>query len=271
MSEQGIRPEERSVIYTIPGMEQANIQKDLAYKAVEGVNLKLDVYSPAHHNGYTPLPAVILVHGDAPQERLRNAKDWGQLIAASGFIAIAFNHRSLEKLTKIEEVMSDVEDAISYVQRNSQTLHIDINRLCIWTYSAGGPFGLRAALSTRSLLACCLICYYSMTDLQSLVEHFKVTSLQLNADTFSRYSAVEHIRNCQGDVPPLFVVRAGLDYAAIHSSTQQLIQAALEKNVAITLMNHPTGHHGFDVLDKNPRSLEIMKATLAFLQMHLTH
>lgn len=263
MPEQQIRPEDRYVIYTIPGMEQAKVQKDLIYKTVEGMDLKLDVYYPAHHDGHTPLPAVILVHGDAPQERLRNAKDWGQyigwgqLIAACGFIAIPFNHRSLERLTKTEEVMSDVEDAISYVQKNSQALHIDTHRLCIWTYSAGGPFGLRAALSTRSSFVRCLVCYYSMADLRFLCEHLEGTNPRLNAEPFSPYSAVDHIRNHQGDVPPLFVARAGLDYAA------------LEKNAALTLMNHPTGHHGFDVLDKNQRSQEIIRATLEFLQTYL--
>ena len=200
MPEQQIRPEDRGVIYTIPGMEQAKVQKDLIYKTVEGMDLKLDLYFPAHHDGHTPLPAVILVHGDAPPERLRNAKDWGQyvgwgqLIAACGFIAIPFNHRALERLTKTEEVMSDVEGAISYVQRKSQALHIDADRLCVWTYSGGGPFGLRAALSPRSSFVRCLVGYYSMADLRFFSEHFEETSLHLKTTpAYQRH--VMHERN----------------------------------------------------------------------------
>jgi hypothetical protein len=34
-------------------------------------------------------------------------------------------------------------------------------------------------------------------------------------------------------------------------------------------MNHPNGMHGFDILNDDARTREIIKATLAFLQEHL--
>jgi hypothetical protein len=34
-------------------------------------------------------------------------------------------------------------------------------------------------------------------------------------------------------------------------------------------MSHPTGEHGFDILNDDERSREIIKATLAFIHEHL--
>jgi hypothetical protein len=33
-------------------------------------------------------------------------------------------------------------------------------------------------------------------------------------------------------------------------------------------MNHPTGHHGFDIEDNNNRSREILKRTIEFIREH---
>ena len=60
------------------------------------------------------IPVVVLVHG-TPHRVLMNAKNWGvfeslgELIAASGPSAAAFNHRSTELRTKLREAAQDVE------------------------------------------------------------------------------------------------------------------------------------------------------------------
>jgi hypothetical protein len=40
-------------------------------------------------------------------------------------------------------------------------------------------------------------------------------------------------------------------------------------NAAIEVMNHPGGRHGFDVLDPDARSLEIIEHAFAFIKSHL--
>src|SRR5262249_46499938 len=90
----------KRVVYTIPGMEQVSVQKNITYKTVEGTQLQMDVYFPPDLQRDAQRSAVIFVHGDAPPVFLKAAKDWGvyvsygQLIAASGLTAITFNHRS---------------------------------------------------------------------------------------------------------------------------------------------------------------------------------
>jgi len=80
----------------------------------------MDVYRPGAPSDKA-VPAVILVHGDGPPEWLKDIKDWGQyvswgeLLAASGFVAITFNHRSTEGWTRIADSASDVEDLVALV------------------------------------------------------------------------------------------------------------------------------------------------------------
>jgi hypothetical protein len=42
----------------------------------------------------------------------------------------------------------------------------------------------------------------------------------------------------------------------------------LSTNLTIEGVNHPTGHHGFDIEDNNERSREIIKQTIEFIQAH---
>jgi len=47
------------------------------------------------------------------------------------------------------------------------------------------------------------------------------------------------------------------------------VQAALKQNVSVEVLNHATGHHGFDIEDNNARSREILKRTIEFLKTHV--
>ena len=69
----------------------------------------------------------------------------------------------------------------------------------------------------------------------------------------------------------MLIVRAGLDAPALNASIDRLITAAIANNVDIDVINHATGHHGFDVLDDNQRSREIIQATLEFMKIHLMY
>lgn len=40
----------------------------------------------------------------------------------------------------------------------------------------------------------------------------------------------------------------------------------VKNNLSIEVMNHATGHHGFDIEDYNARSREILKRTIEFLR-----
>jgi acetyl esterase/lipase len=53
----------KRIVYTIPNMEQIQVQKNITYKTVDGTDLKMDVYYPTNLQSASQRPAVILVHG----------------------------------------------------------------------------------------------------------------------------------------------------------------------------------------------------------------
>ncbi|GCE12025.1 alpha/beta hydrolase family protein [Tengunoibacter tsumagoiensis] len=271
------------VVYTLPEMQNSTVRKNVTYKTVEDTELQLDVYYPASHRKGQRLPAVILIHGDGSVEDLRAIKDggqyeaWGQLISASGIIAITANHRSTEALTNVAGVANDIDDLITYVRDHNESLQIHEEALGIWICSAGGPMGLRAALYDTPPYVRCIVCYYTLADLKTYYDGLYSTTRNgseqitplFTEDDFEEFSAVSLLQRRSGNVPPIFIARAGLDNPLLNESLEAFVSEAIAQNVEVDFMNHPTGQHGFDILNDDPRSHEIIRRSLEFMQTHL--
>lgn len=259
----------KSLVYSIPGMEQAHVQKDITYKTIESLALKMDLYTPASNQRAAHLPAVVFVHGDGPPEFLLNAKDWGQyvswgqLVATSGLAAITFNHRSTLNYTMPDEVMDDINCLIQHVREHAKEFGIEEDSLCIWTASAGTPFGLRAAMQDTPAYVKCIVSYYGPMDLTPIRGYFPSSASDVIVNA---YSATRYIRQ---NIAPLFIAKAGQDFPELNASIDIFLKEALAANIPLTFVNHPSGKHGFDVLDDDIRSREIIHATLEFMKTHL--
>jgi len=69
--------------------------------------------------------------------------------------------------------------------------------------------------------------------------------------------------------PPILVARAGLDNPWLNEGIDRFVQAALASGATLDLLNHPEGRHGFDILDDDARSRQIIRHTLEFLREYL--
>ncbi len=262
--------EEMPVVYTLPDMEGVIVRPDISYKTVEADNLLMDVYYPSDYEGETRLPAVIYVHGDASG----SVKDWGQyvswgqLAAASGLIGITFNHRSSQMPTGLYDAAKDVDDLLAYVRQNSGALGVNANTLCIWTCSAGAPFGLRSALREDADYVRCIVSYYGITDLKFFYE-INSDLAHLSDEVLDEFSASHRLSKRTNALPPMLIVRSGLDLPELNRSIERLLTTAVMKNVSLDFMNHATGKHAFDVRNDDVRSHEIIRTTLDFMKTHL--
>ncbi|MDQ6659459.1 MAG: prolyl oligopeptidase family serine peptidase [Chloroflexota bacterium] len=262
----------KRVVYAIPTMEQAQVKHNLTYKTVNDTELKMDVYYPADFQFDAFLPAVIFVHGDAPPNMLENAKDWeqyvswGQLVAASGLIAVTFTHRSTEGLTRLSDVVSDIDDLIFRVHEQAESLSIDKERLCIWAGSAGVPFGMRVAMEEAPPWVRCIVAYYGPMDMQAMRDLFPA---EVTDEYLRELSALYHMKQNPTLIAPLFLAKAGVDRPDLNESINTFVEAALSNEIMLTLMTHPQGQHAFDILDNDARSREIIRATLEFMKTHL--
>jgi acetyl esterase/lipase len=251
-------------------MEQSRVAKNRVYKTMEERDLLLDVYYPADMRDGEQRPAVVFVHGLGPAELVKHIKDsgqyvsWGQFIAASGFIAITFNHRSPDEHTSLKDVGGDVDELVAYVREHALELQIDKERLAIWAGSAGVPLGVRSALRGTPSFVKCLVAYYGPLDLQSLKSHWHLTE-----DEVREFSALTYLEESAEKLAPMLITRAGLDSPELNAAIDHFIKEASAKNVTLNFMTHPGGQHAFDILDDVARSREIIQRTLEFLKTSL--
>jgi acetyl esterase/lipase len=263
---------EERVVYSIEGMDKVGVREDLVYRTLEDQELKLDIYYPRDYASGKKLPAAILVHGEWPPHIIRHSKDlgvyvtWGQLIAASGVIAVNFNHRATDRLTKVRDAAGDVANLVGYVRYNADDLDIDENRLCIWAFSAGMPLGMWAALRDAPPYVRCIVAYYGIMDLRGARE---VLPEDVSEETMRDFSALYYLEKYGSEIAPTFIVKAGLDNARLNTTIDLFVDEAHKRGASVEPMTHPEGHHGFDVLDDNDRSREIIRRTLDFLREKL--
>jgi acetyl esterase/lipase len=257
----------KRIVYSVPEMTRVKVAKNQIYKRASSEELKMDVYSLP---GKQRRPAVVFIHGGRiPRNLLTTPKDWGayvslgQLVAASGFVGVTFNHRfyAWESLT---DSQSDVMDLIAYVRDNAESLGVEKDRIILWALSAGGIF-LSQPLQQSPPYIRSIIAYYSELDLQN---QRKAAPASVTDETLREFSPVHHLGNKDKNVPPIFIARAGLDDKELNDGIDRFVQLALSRNLTVEVVNHATGHHAFDIEDNNERSREIIKRTIEFIKAH---
>lgn len=260
----------KRIVYSVPGMTRVKVVKNVVYKRVNGEELKMDVYSPRETTRRTRRPAVIFVHGGrVPPNLLTTPKEWGayvsfgQLVAASGFVGVTFNHR-FYTWNSLPDSQSDLLDLVAHVRANAESLGVDKDRIILWTVSAGSLF-LSQPLQDEAPYLRSIVAYYPQLDLQ---DQRKAAPASVTDETLRNFSPVYRLSKAGKNVPPMFIARAGLDDATLNGGIDRFVQLALSKNLTIDLVNHATGQHGFDIEDDNDRSREIIARTLEFIKAH---
>jgi acetyl esterase/lipase len=258
----------KRVVYSVPMMDQVRVRKNLVYKVVDGKSLTADVYTPAG-SGPMERPVVVFIHGGPiPHNLLTLPKEWGlfvsygQIIAASRFVGVTFNHRFYSG-ERLDDAQSDVDGLIDYVRQNATSLGVDKDRIAVWAFSGGGPFLTRFLREPPSYISC-IAAYYPALDLRLM----RAPGSTIQEELLERYSPVANMAGGDCKIAPIFIARAGLDNPLLNESINRFIHEALSKNVMLDFCNHPGGRHGFDVLDDNERSREIIRRTIDFIKTH---
>lgn len=258
-------------VYELPGMERAEVRKNVAYKKAGGSALRADIYLPPGLPPGAKRPVVVFVSGGMDPRFEPRPKDWGiyisygRLAAASGLVGVTFNHRLSYPRRQYEEGASDLADLVAYLRKNAAELRIDPDRIGVVVYSGGGPM-LSPLLREPPPYVRCLAGMYPFLD----THHVDPEEAQTSVELIQKYSPLRALESQSGPVPPMFIARAGRDsIPGVNESIARFLQAALEKNVAVELFNHPTGAHGFDQRNDDARSRTIIRELLRFLTSNL--
>jgi acetyl esterase/lipase len=257
------------VVLKVPGTADVRVRRDLAYRTVGGEALAMDVYAPPDLAPGAKYPTVVLIHGGPipPQAKPKGMGVFvslGETLAASGFVAVTFNHRFYGE-ERLRDASEDVAVLVERVRRDAPDLHADPDRIGLWSFSGGGPF-LSAALRDAPPYVRALVAYYAVLDLQ--VPPPGVTS-SLGDEARRELSPLHQLAHGSRPTPPIFVARAGQDSPWLNATIDRFVDEALRRNASLTLITHAEGRHGFDILDDVERSREILRATLEFLKTNL--
>jgi acetyl esterase/lipase len=259
------------VVYSVPGMDQVEVRRNIIYKSVDAVptklDLKLDVYIPAGAKSDQRFPAVVLISGggaDTPDWRDAGVYvGYGRILAGSGFVGIPFSKRYARGAEGSLQGLGDFNDMVRYVRAHAAELHVDPDRMAFWAFSGGGTL-LSPVLSQMRPFARAAVCFYCIAGLD-----FPSLSADDRAKMTAKLSPFAQIEHADHPIPPIFVGRAGWDSSDLNRNLDRFIAEALAKNLSIEVMNHPHGRHSFDIIDPGPRSREIIQQALEFLKMRL--
>jgi acetyl esterase/lipase len=240
---------QKRIVYAVAGMDRVGGERDVTYRTVEGADLKMDVYVPAGLSAAERRPVVFFIHGGPVPaglgaKNLGVFRSYGALAAASGFVGVTFNHR-LHAPDDYGRSAEDVAAAVAFVRGAAARFSADAERCALWGFSGGGPL-LAPAFREPAPHVKAVVSYYAFIG--------------------------EPARAVEGGsppFPPVLVARAGKDDARINASVEAFARAAWSQGVALDVLNHPTGQHGFDILDDDDRSREIIRRTIDFLTERL--
>jgi acetyl esterase/lipase len=238
----------------------------VVYHSQAEMQLEADVYRPAALPSDQQRLTVIMIHG-GPVPKSSNPKDWrifrdyAALFAGLGVVTIVFNHR-LHGPAEYFTAQGDVIALLQHVRAHARDYNVDPDRLLLWAFAGGGPL-LTVALDPPQPYICGIIAYYCLLDFATSAKSGGMQAA--SREILDRLSPAAQLRK-HGCRAPILVARAGRDSAAANRSLATFLEAALARDVAIELLNHPNGEHAFDVRNNDARSHEIISRTLDFIR-----
>ncbi len=144
---------------------QARILRDQVYEASQATPLTCDVYLPASPVGVNRdsqgtrnaaqslRPAVVLIHGGAWSSGSKSLVFvHAQQLANIGIVAIAINYRHAPQHPFPAQV-DDVRASLIWLKNHADEFEIDLNRVGLFGYSAGGHLACLLATLTDEPLA----------------------------------------------------------------------------------------------------------------------
>jgi acetyl esterase/lipase len=233
------------LVHPLPDPERVEVRPGLVYAEAGSRELAMDLYLPADRAPGSRLPAVLLVHGEAPSAVLRGVRGWGQytgwgrLLAGEGLAGVAVEHRAVAE-AGFEGAVAELGAALAAVRDRAGELGLDPDRLALVGFSAGVPLAAATLTGPAAGVRCAALCYGPLDD--------------LDPDT---------------TFPPLLVVRAGRDRPDLNRTIDEFVTAAEARRLPVELVDHPDGHHAFDVLDDTDASRDAIRRILEFLREQL--
>jgi len=247
----------KTAVYTLPGMDDVVVESLTYNTGYE--ELAMDVYYPPPAMGIARPPVAVVVFGypDPPGaiRRYGPMTSWARLIAASGVACVIY---------ATNECAENIHAVVRHIRANAESLSVDGGRIGLWAASASGCVALSALMRDGALKCAALLCGFTM-DLDGSTRFADAAKEYLFVNACAGKSADD-----LPDSVPMLFVRAGREqFPGVNEAMDAVVARAVARNLPVTLVNHATGVHGFDIYEDNDLSREMIRRVLAFLTFHL--
>ena len=223
------RTQSQQVFALRPASPNVRITKDVEYGRSDTVALRMDVYRSV--GAPTTGPTLIFYnHATGADRRMFFYDAWARVAASRGLVAIVFDLR-------FGSERSDFGALMAYLTSRGATLGVDKDAIAVYAGS-GNVF---TALP--------------------LVEDPKLTAVKAAVMYYGEAPITEFRR----DLPVLYV-RAGLDRPSVNEAITKLASLAVAQNAPVTLVNHASGYHGFEMFNADDATRAVMEQTIAFVR-----
>lgn len=246
------------LVLQLPDMDRIAAHRDLIYRRIGDTLLKADLYVPQRRTSHDP--AVIFISGASDFRSWRAFQDLARLAAVNGIVGINFSKRF--ERNQILEGGEDLQTLLRFLLEKADSLGVDPERVCLWGVSGGGTL-LGVGIASPQIR--CIVGLYSFVDIRQLLTRFP----EGVRDSARRLLSAVDLLDGLPASPPMLLVRAGLDQPLLNASIDSLVRHALDRNRSVELVNYPTGHHAFDLVDDTEESRAILRRAMQFVSYHL--
>jgi len=206
------------------------VARNLQYGSDGGASLHMDVYRPP---GGVPAqqPGLIFFNRASGRDRGQALYEGWARAAASGHVV-----GIVPDLREGHEA-EDFQRLLGYLTMHGVGLGLDTTAITVYAASGNVATALPILENPRAGVIKAAVVYYGAAAIDSF-------RLDL----------------------PLLVVRAGLDRPEMNRDLASLAAAAIAQNAPVTLVNHPTGYHGFELFNDDDATRAVIEQTLAFVR-----
>ena len=217
------------VVVLKPAAATVVVTKDIEYGRADSVILRMDVYRPAAARGRVS-PTLIFWNRATGADRSNSFyASWARAAASRGLVAVLPDLRNGNE-------PADFQSLMAHLTARGASVGVDHDAIAVYAASGNVSSALPTLEDPKQKGVKAAVIYYGTAQ----VSDFRL------------------------DLPVLYV-RAGLDRPGVNQDIMDLASRAIAQNAPLTLVNHASGYHAFEMFNDDDVTRDVMDQTIAFV------
>jgi len=258
--------------------------KNITYKIVDGVEIKLDIYYP--NFSISKIPCIVYVHGGAfvtgSKENILKYPEL-YILRNFSFMIVSINYR-LAPEYKFPSPIEDVKSAIRFLRKESEKYGIDINNIGTFGTSAGGHLVSLLGTTNNDTIfnngenlefpssVKFVIDYFGPTDLTKMPDKDRLINVfgLIEDENLLKFSPISYVSK---DDPPFLIIHGEKDDVVPFEQGEILYNELSKYGIKVKFIKVKNGGHGFIPIGGliKPDRFEIAFETLKFSIENLSY